>query len=150
MPTARRGRFISIRGCLGGGPPSSSDPWSTSKTTAIPWPSVGLSVRGRHYAALMGDVVGMTGEPIDPLQENLRQSFYKFGQARATIDALGIPLTEWRKAARAVARDLGRPVQTLVGGDQVHAVLTDWPADDRESAVHRAQLRAAVVAAAAN
>src|SRR3954451_19601153 len=97
----------------------------------------------------MGDVVGFDRQRVDPLVENFKQSFFEFGQARATVDDLGVSLAQWRTTARAVARDLQRTVKTLVAGGQVHAVLTDWPMDERESAIHRAQLRAAVNAVGA-
>lgn len=35
-------------------------------------------------------------------------------------------------------------MQTLAGADAVHAVLTDWPRDDRERAIHMEALKAAM------
>ncbi len=42
----------------------------------------------------------------------------------------------WRGRARAAARSLGRPVQTLAQGNQAWAVLKDWPRDEHEQHVH--------------
>jgi len=35
----------------------------------------------------------------------------------------------------------------MVAGGRVHAVLTDWPANDREAKIHGTQFRAAIEAA---
>lgn len=49
----------------------------------------------------------------------------------------------WRAAARAAARTLGRPVQTLELNGIAHAFLRDWPANDLERQIEaRAQRRA--------
>jgi hypothetical protein len=51
---------------------------------------------------------------------------------------------EWRKAARAAARRLGRPVETLQHRHIVVAALKDWPANELEQQVQDAALRNAV------
>lgn len=50
----------------------------------------------------------------------------------------------WRKAARAAARRLGRPVETLQHRHVVVAALRDWPANELEEQVQDAALRSAV------
>lgn len=59
----------------------------------------------------------------------------------------------WRATARRVARELGRPVQTVArslpdGSHLVHARLTDWPADAGEAVKQQAAMRRAAGAAA--
>ena len=51
---------------------------------------------------------------------------------------------EWRKAARAAARRLGRPVETLQHRHIVVAALKDWPANELEQQVQDAVLRNAL------
>jgi hypothetical protein len=41
---------------------------------------------------------------------------------------------EWRRAARAAGRRLGRSVSTMRWSDAVDARLNDWPANDEERA----------------
>lgn len=67
------------------------------------------------------------------------------GFANATIDELPVTIEMWRRIARASARSLGRPVQTLlVGNGAVTAVLPDWPATPEERAVQDASMRDAM------
>lgn len=51
---------------------------------------------------------------------------------------------EWRRDARAAARRLGRPVETLRYGSIVVAALKDWPANELERQVHNARMRSAL------
>ncbi|MCK3769779.1 hypothetical protein MZK47_08875 [Microbacterium aerolatum] len=96
----------------------------------------------------MGIVVGINGERIDPLDESLRVQLSATGSAVADVDTLTVSPARWRAAARAAARSLGRPVKTIAAGHHLHAILTDWPADDREQQIHDAALRAVVDAIA--
>lgn len=48
---------------------------------------------------------------------------------------------QWRKAARAAARRLSRPVETLQHRHIVVAALKDWPANELEQQVRDAELR---------
>ncbi len=57
---------------------------------------------------------------------------------------LTVSVPEWRKQARAAARDLGRPVQTVAGPGVVWAQLRDWPRDESERARQDAAMRAAM------
>lgn len=66
------------------------------------------------------------------------------GYATAQVDGLGVTVDVWRKVARAAARELGRPVQTLEGRGAVHAVLRDWPSNSEEQDRHNRAMRAAV------
>jgi hypothetical protein len=47
---------------------------------------------------------------------------------------------EWRKAARAAARQLGRPVETVQHRYIVVASLRDWPANDLEQQIQDAEM----------
>lgn len=90
----------------------------------------------------MGEVLELHGAV---LARQIRKQLAERGSARARIETLPVTVTEWRRIARAAARELGRPVQTLiVAGVDVTAILRDWPADDAERARHDAALRAAI------
>lgn len=81
--------------------------------------------------------------------DEIRDDLTTTGSAYTDIDELPIEVEQWRALARRVARELGRPVQTLVLQDgRVMAALGDWPATPDEERVHRDALRAAVNAAA--
>lgn len=99
-----------------------------------------------HSLGAMGIVVGLNGERIDPLEESICAQLRASGSARAALGSLPVPVEQWRTTARAAARRLDRPVRTLIATDLVHAVLSDWPANDREQAIHDAALRSAVMA----
>jgi len=61
------------------------------------------------------------------------------------IAEIPVPVEEWRRLARAAARALGRPVQTvIVQNVEVAAVLRDWPATPDEQATHWAAMRRAI------
>jgi hypothetical protein len=59
----------------------------------------------------------------------------------------GEPTADWRAAARAAARELGRPIETVEHQGIAHAVLRDWPANELEREVQRKALHRAVRAA---
>ncbi|PPF32644.1 hypothetical protein [Pseudoclavibacter sp. AY1H1] len=87
--------------------------------------------------------------PSARLMEQIREDLTATGSAYAEIEELPIEVEQWRALARRVARGLGRPVQTLILRDgRVIAALGDWPATPEEERVHRADLQAAVNAAA--
>jgi hypothetical protein len=54
----------------------------------------------------------------------------------------------WRPAARAAARSLGRPVETIEHNGVAHAALRDWPANELEREINQKALRRAVIATA--
>jgi hypothetical protein len=66
------------------------------------------------------------------------------GHVDAAIVDLTVSIELWRKTARAAARALGRPVQTLETERYVHALLRDWPANAEEEAKFQARMRAAM------
>jgi phage tail sheath gpL-like len=80
--------------------------------------------------------------------EELRVGLAAAGSVNVAQDGLPVPADVWRKVARRAARDLGRPIQTLTHDRWVHAILADWPRDEREAAIHLEALRRAVEAAA--
>ncbi|NQX29858.1 hypothetical protein HQQ81_21125 [Microbacteriaceae bacterium VKM Ac-2854] len=83
--------------------------------------------------------------PSAGVAESTRLQLQQSGSAHAQIDQLPVTLNEWRRIARAVARELGRPMETTArGGVIVHAVLTDWPATDEERRIMAKQMRDAV------
>lgn len=73
---------------------------------------------------------------IDDLSAQLRKRGH--AQTDVTTDA---EADEWRKAARAAARSLGRPVETIQHRHIVAASLKDWPANALEEEIQRAELR---------
>lgn len=76
---------------------------------------------------------------IDDIQKDLRMT----GSAQAHVDT-DDEADQWRSAARAAARRLGRPVQTFQERHVVIAALRDWPANELERGVTDAKMRAAV------
>lgn len=83
--------------------------------------------------------------PSAAVAREVREDFVARGFSTAVISGLSVSATQWRSVARMVARELGRPVQTLiVGGVEVTAWLRDWPANDEERAVHAKAMRAAI------
>jgi len=77
----------------------------------------------------------------------IRAEFHERGSARVVVEDLAMTINQWRHLARTVGRDLGRPIRTIQTGGELHALLQDWPRDDREAALHGAALRRAVNAA---
>lgn len=102
----------------------------------------------RHYAAHMGKIVGLSGKLVDPLAIAIRDALEADGSVSQDLQSLTVPLEEWRRLARAVGRELGRPVQTVVSPDAVHAALRDWAANDSERQIHERAMRDAVDAIA--
>jgi hypothetical protein len=103
----------------------------------------------RHGCERYGDRVTRSApSSVDAqLLEFIRTRLLSAGTVIVAITSLGVPVPEWRRTARAAARELGRPVRTLVHGDVVQAYLTDWPASSQERVVHDRAMRAAVGAA---
>lgn len=96
----------------------------------------------------MGKIIGLNGNSIDPLAIAIRDALEADGSVSQSLASLTVPVDEWRRSARAVARDLGRTVETVVSSDAVHAALRDWPANDSERLIHERALRDAVEAIA--
>lgn len=76
---------------------------------------------------------------IDDIQKDLRTT----GSSQARVDT-DDEADQWRRAARAAARRLGRPVQTLQQEHVVVAALRDWPANELERGVTDAKMRSAM------
>lgn len=90
----------------------------------------------------MGEVVGFGDRRVqDPLVVAIRVAIAAQGSVSQELDTLTVPVADWRRAARTACRGLGRPVQTLVTADAVHAVLRDWPRDEHEKKIHTQALR---------
>ncbi len=77
----------------------------------------------------------------------LEASLSAGGQVNAELSELRLSVDAWRKAARAAARNLKRPVQTITADGRVWAMLRDWPANDEERLVQRKRIRDAANAA---
>lgn len=79
----------------------------------------------------------------------LRNGLIEDGFVTVPVAELTVSVQDWRRIARAVARDLGRPVRTMLVGSDVTAVLSDYPRDDVERArlAHRMRATATAVAA---
>lgn len=92
----------------------------------------------------MGKVIGLNGKAVDSLMLSLRAALLAEGAASQLLKGAPVSVEEWRRKVRVVARELGRPVRTFVSVDAVHAILRDWPADDRESQIHDRALEEAV------
>lgn len=93
----------------------------------------------------MGEIIGIGDRKVqNALAIAIRDTLTAHGSVVQDLASLAVPVDEWRKIARAAGRELGRPVQTLIAGDSVHAVLSDWPRDEREQAIHNQAMRAAM------
>lgn len=82
--------------------------------------------------------------PGASLLEQLQRELAASGSTRALVDELPVTLQLWRKTARQAGAELGRPVRTMLGGDTIHAFLTDWPATDAECEHDLEAMRAAI------
>lgn len=80
---------------------------------------------------------------IDDIKKDLAR---KGGAQSNILDE--VSAEQWRRDARAAARALGRPVQTIRHDGVVAAVLRDWPSNELETEIHRAAMRRAVNATA--
>jgi predicted RNA-binding protein Jag len=92
----------------------------------------------------MGKIIGLNGNSIDPLAIAIRNALEADGSVSQSLESLTVSVDEWRRSARAVARELGRTVEPVVSSDAVHAALRDWPANERERLIHERSLRDAV------
>ncbi|HWU31043.1 MAG TPA: hypothetical protein VN041_18325 [Microbacterium sp.] len=72
-------------------------------------------------------------------EEIMREMRLNGGAQRVIED--DIEAAEWRKVARAAARRLGRPVETMRAGRIVVAALKDWPGNELEHQLNQAQMR---------
>ncbi|MFK4806767.1 hypothetical protein ACI3KX_12970 [Microbacterium sp. ZW CA_36] len=81
------------------------------------------------------------------LEEDIRRDLKRQGHSelRTTDEAFA---GEWRAAARAAARALGRPVETMRAGVVVIAQLKDWPANELEKQLESEQMNNAMRATA--
>lgn len=89
----------------------------------------------------MGEIVGLDGTTIDTLAVVIRSELEATGSAYQSLSELAVAVKEWRRVAREVAHTLGRPVQTIVSTDAAHAVLRDWPANEREQRIQEQAIR---------
>lgn len=76
---------------------------------------------------------------FDDIQVQLR----RHGHMQVTVST-DEEADDWRRAARAAARRLGRPVETLQHGHIVLTSLKDWPANELEDQVDWASLQRVV------
>lgn len=75
-------------------------------------------------------------DAIDEIASQLRRN----GSVQVTV-ATDEEADAWRKSARAAARRLGRPVETIQQRHVVVASLRDWPANELEQQVFDAKMR---------
>ena len=60
----------------------------------------------------------------------------------------GVDLEMWRRVARRIAHEMGRPFHSAVGAGDAWATLTDFPATPAEREAHLARLHRVVEAVA--
>jgi len=71
------------------------------------------------------------------LEDDLITRLRRRGHAQATV-ATDAEADAWRSSARAAARQLRRPVETIQHGNIVLATLRDWPANQLERQIEDA------------
>jgi hypothetical protein len=74
------------------------------------------------------------------LTDVLAATLRKRGSVQTTV-ATDEEADEWRTAARAAARQLGRPVETIQHRHVVVASLKGWPANELERQISDAEIR---------
>lgn len=78
------------------------------------------------------------------LREEIVAELLDKGSATTHVSEIGVPLAAWRKIARAAARQIGRPVETVANEDRAWVALRDWPATPQEEDKQRAAVAAAI------
>ena len=87
----------------------------------------------------MGEVIAF------PSEENRIAQMAEELASEGQIHAQGLrDVAAWRRQARAAARSIGRPVQTLAEGDEAWAILRDWPRDAGEEEKQANRLQRAI------
>lgn len=76
----------------------------------------------------------------------IRAGFERIGGISVDVGELRIPVADWRRIARQVARDMGRSVSTRADARAVSASLNDWPRTPEEERRSLEASRAAVEA----
>ena len=92
----------------------------------------------------MGELLQFPKADTSLLQRALRDLLAEYGSVDQRVEDSPVSPSVWRKLARAAARELGRPVQTLEFSGLLHASLRDWPANADEEAIHQAAMRRAM------
>lgn len=77
----------------------------------------------------------------DEIRDSIRESLTAHGEAHVDVHDIRISLEEWRKLARAAARELGRPVETVAAERKAWAVLRDWPSNPEERRIQDAAMK---------
>jgi hypothetical protein len=77
------------------------------------------------------------------ISDDIESILRRRGSIQARVDT-DDQADEWRKAARAAARRLGRPVETIQHRHIVIAALKDWPANELEQQVQDAAMQNAI------
>lgn len=80
----------------------------------------------------------------DELRNAIAEQLRSSGGAMTSASDIRVSLEEWRKLARAAAKQIGRPVETVATETRAWASLSDWPSNSDEQAVHDAAMRAAI------
>jgi|AntAceMinimDraft_12_1070368.scaffolds.fasta_scaffold29365_2 hypothetical protein len=92
----------------------------------------------------MREIIGFGDRKVQKaLAIAIRDALIAHGSVAQDLATLSVPADEWRNIARAAVRELGRPVQTLIVGNSVHAALRDWPRDGNEQNIHNQAMRPA-------
>jgi hypothetical protein len=92
----------------------------------------------------VGEILQFRTADTSTLRAALKQLLSSTGSVEQRIEDSQFSPSVWRSVARAAARELGRPVQTLEMHGILHASLRDWPANTDEEAIHEAALRRAM------
>ena len=71
--------------------------------------------------------------------DDIKSQLLTLGHIQSTV-ATDQEADEWRKAARAAARQLGRPVETVQHRYIVVASIRDWPANELEQQIQDAEM----------
>lgn len=70
--------------------------------------------------------------PLTRAQSRIEEGFARTGGLTVHLSEEHVPAEDWRRLMRAVAKRLGRPVETFANETSVVGALKDWPRDASE------------------
>jgi len=91
----------------------------------------------------MSDPISISRK-ADALRDQIAAMLLATGSATVAASDIHISLSEWRRIARAAARQIRRPVETIATDSRAWASLRDWPSTPEEEAKLKTALKDAM------